>query len=118
MSKLYNEYLRLKGEDNNKIYLFKSGNFYIFLGEDVEYINNYVVLKKTPFSKESYKCGFPLNSLENYLRVFKNQKLNIEVIEEIKEESDIKSIIKNINIDKMTPLEALNKLSELKEILK
>lgn len=30
MSKLYNEYLKLKEKDNNKLYLFKSGKFYIF----------------------------------------------------------------------------------------
>lgn len=117
MSKIYDEYLKLKEKDKNKLYLFKCGNFYIFLAEDCELINEYVVLKKVPFSKEINKCGFPLNSLENYLRVFKNHKLDIEVINEIKEK-DINEIIEQINVDSMTPLEALMKLKELKEIIK
>ena len=36
MSKLYNKYIDKKKENNNKLYLFKSGNFYIFLGEDAK----------------------------------------------------------------------------------
>ena len=58
MSKIYNEYLKLKAQNADKLYLFKSGKFYIFVGEDCDTINNYVVLKKTNFSQESQKCGF------------------------------------------------------------
>ena len=43
MSKIYNEYLRLKKDDSNKLYLFKSGKFYIFLGEDCDLINECLV---------------------------------------------------------------------------
>lgn len=117
MSKIYDEYVRLKKQDQDKMYLFKCGNFYIFLADDCDVINEYVVLKKVPFSKGVDKCGFPLNSLENYLRVFHNHKLNIEVIEEI-QPKDIHEMIQEINIDNMTPLQALMKLKELKELAK
>ena len=43
MSKIYNKYLELKKENDDKFYLFKCGNFYIFLDEDAERINEYVV---------------------------------------------------------------------------
>ena len=115
MSKLYNEYLRLKTEDDNKLYLFKCGKFYIFIADDCDLINEYVVLKKVLLTKDIYKCGFPTNSINEYMRVFKNHNLDIEIIEKI--ETDINTIIKNIDIDNITPLEALNKLKELKDMM-
>ena len=42
-----------------------------------------MVLKKTVFSKDYMKCGFPKSSLDSYLKVFNNIKLNVEVINEI-----------------------------------
>ena len=119
MSKIYNEYLRLKKDDSNKLYLFKSGKFYIFLGEDCDLINEYLVLKKTPFSKETYKCGFPVNSLEQYLKVFNNHKLNIEIIENITNNSnDIINELNKIDVDKITPIEALIILKKLKDYIR
>lgn len=116
MSKMYDEYLRLKEIDSRKLYLFKCGNFYIFIGEDCDYINDYVVLKKVKFTNEVYKCGFPVNSFEDYMRVFNNHSLNIEVIEEIKnDEKNIMDIIDKIDINNITPIQALIKLKELKE---
>ena len=82
MSKIYEKYLILKQRDDKKLYLFKNGNFYIFLKDDCDYINEYVVLKKTLFTKDIYKCGFPIQSLEQYMHVFHNHKLNVEVIDD------------------------------------
>lgn len=39
MSILYDKYLILKQKDKEKLYLFKNGNFYIFLDDDCDYIN-------------------------------------------------------------------------------
>ncbi len=113
MNKIYNEYKRLKLIDSSKLYLFKCGKFYIFIDEDVDIINEYVVLKKVRFGNDTYKCGFPNNVLNNYLKVFKNHNLNIEIIESISEEFDIKTFLNDIDINKITPIEALNKLNEL-----
>ena len=118
MSKIYNEYLKLKSIDSSKLYLFKSGKFYIFLGDDCDLINEYVVLKKTPFCKETSKCGFPINSLEQYLKVFNNHKLNIEIIEEIiQDEKNIIKELEKIDINNITPLESIVILKKLKDLL-
>lgn len=108
--KLYDKYKELKEQNKDKLYLFKNGNFYIFIGEDADYINEYVVLKKTNFTKDIQKCGFPVNSKDAYLKVFQNHGLNIEIIENI----DEKNKLENIDLDTITPIQALNILYELK----
>lgn len=108
--KLYDKYKELKKQNKDKLYLFKNGNFYIFIGEDADYINEYVVLRKTNFTKNIQKCGFPVNSKDVYLKVFQNHGLNIEIIENINEQNKLE----NIDLDTITPIEALNILYELK----
>lgn len=117
MSKIYERYLELKKQDDQKMYLFHCGNFYIFLQEDALKINEYVVLKITTFAKNVSKCGFPVNSFDKYMHVFKNHKLEIEVIEKPKEETAEKIIkeITNLDLENMTPMEALNKLYEFQK---
>ena len=117
MSKLIQKYDELKKIDSNKLYLFKNGKFYIFLCDDVDFINEYLVLKKTLFTKDKYKCGFPEERLNDYLRVFQNHNLNIEVVQEFKSENNIMKLIKDIDINNITPLEALIKLNEIKELI-
>lgn len=119
MSKIYSKYLELKNEDKNKLYLFKSGKFYIFLGDDCDFINNYVVLKKVKFCNETYKCGFPENVLDQYLRVFKNHNLDIVIVTdlELNKNTDIYNFASKIDIDNTTPLEALEKLNILREMI-
>lgn len=123
MSKIYEKYLELKKKDANKRYLFRCGNFYIFIGEDADFINDYVVLKRTKFTKEVMKCGFPVRSKEEYLKVFEHQKLNVEVIEnplipeDINErEKFVIDHLKKIEINTLTPMDAINKLKELQEM--
>lgn len=124
MSKIYDKYLNLKEKDPNKLYLFRCGNFYIFLEKDAERINQYIVLKQTQFTKNIKKCGFPVNRKNEYLRVFQNHKLDIEVIENPLVSEDISereqyviSYLKKINIDHLKPVDALLKLQELQEML-
>ncbi len=123
MSKIYNEYLKLKATNSEKLYLFQVGKFYIFVGDDCDTINNYVVLKKTKFSNETQKCGFPVNVLDDYLRVFKNHNLHIEVVNHLscKDENAFKNKLINyidkIDINKITPLEAITCLAKIKEIV-
>lgn len=117
MNKIYDIYKKLKLKNNNKLYLFKNGKFYIFVGEDVETINNYVVLKKVKFGNDTFKCGFPDISLDAYLKVFHNHKLNIEIINDFKEEvDDIGYYLNKIDLNNITPMDALKKLEELKSI--
>ncbi len=123
MSKIYDKYLELKEKDQNKIYLFRCGNFYIFLADDADFINNYVVLKRTKFTKDVIKCGFPIGSKEEYLKVFHNQNINIEVIENpllpediTDREKYVVDYLKKIEINSLTPMDAINKLKELQEM--
>lgn len=98
MSKIYNQYLKLKQKDSQSLYLFRCGKFYIFIADDCEIINDYVVLKKTKFTNECMKCGFPINVLDEYLRVFRNHNLSVQVIEEIEDFSINKNeILKEYN---------------------
>jgi DNA mismatch repair ATPase MutS len=122
MSKIYEKYLELKSNNKDKMYLFHCGKFYIFVGDDVDKINNYIVLKKVPFCKETDKCGFPDSSLNDYLRVFNNQSLDIEVIENIGNESkggnnNIVKALNKLDINNLTPMEALLELKKLKELV-
>lgn len=118
MSKIYSKYIKLKEKDPDKLYLFRSGKFYIFIADDCDKINEYMVLKKVKFCNETYKCGFPENVLEDYLRVFSNHKLDIELVENIDISGNtIHEIIKNTDINKITPIEALKILEKLKEIV-
>ena len=133
MSKIYNLYLELKELDNDPLYLFKSGKFYIFIAEDADRINEYVVLKQTKFTNTVNKCGFPDNSYEQYMKVFKNHNLNIVEVDtknlvepskpsKIQEESlnkyyKIKNKLLNLNINEITPIEALHILIEIKELI-
>jgi len=122
MSKIYDKYLELKKIDESKMYLFKCGNFYIFLDDDATKINEYVVLKITNFAKNVTKCGFPITSLESYMKVFKNQNLKIEIVDETKYLTDnekankIIKKLKNIKVEEITPINAIVELSKLKEI--
>lgn len=81
---MYNVYLKLKKEDNDKLYLFKCGKFYIFLSEDCDFINQYMVLKKTNFGNNCQKCGFPVETIDDYKKVFENINLNYKIIEDYK----------------------------------
>ena len=131
MSKIYNKYLELKHNDYEKLYLFHSGKFYIFIAEDADVINQYVVLKKTKFTKETYKCGFPDSCLDDYQRVFNNHGLNIEIIEtKLIEENIVKdkktiiekyykleNIIKNINVNQITLIDSMELLNNLVKVI-
>ena len=119
MSKIFDEFKRLKSINNEKMYLFRCGKFYIFIDSDCDLINEYVVLKKVPFGS-TYKCGFPENVLQQYLKVFNNHNLDIDVIENIEDKNnfDIKKFLDEIDINDITPIEALIKLEILKESVK
>ena len=118
MSSLYMKYLEKKKLDKETYYLFKTGNFYIFIDEDAKKISEVVPLKLTNLTSDILKCGFPINALERYLTIFKNLSFKIKIIEEknINVDKVIKKI-KNINIEKTTPIKALNILNEIKGML-
>ena len=103
MSKIIDKYNYLKSKDKSKLYLFKSGKFYIFIDDDCSVINEYVPLKKVLLSNNIYKCGFPDSALSEYLRVFNNHKLNVEIVSDLEftcSQDDVFNKIKSIDINR------------------
>ena len=128
MSKLYNKYLELKAKDNNTLYLFKSGMFYIFIAEDAKIISEKFNLKLTNFNDTILKCGFPCNSLNKYVELIDSQQINFQIIDGVIINSKSQYIenqniqntleqIKKLDINKLTPLKAFEILSNLQTLL-
>ncbi|MGI6329539.1 MAG: hypothetical protein ACOXZR_01590 [Bacilli bacterium] len=113
MSKLYKKYLMKKQENKNKIYLFKSGSFYIFLGDDAELMAKELGLKLTKFSTLSNKCGFPIDKLDKYKRFIELLKYDYEIVLNI-DDYIINDIKNNDVFDKD---EAFKKFKKYKEML-
>lgn len=118
MVNLYNRYLKLKKQNKNKMYLFPCGKFYIFLDEDCETINKYMVLKPTLYNKRIYKCGFPNNKLDEYIERFKNINLDVEIIKnDVIDYTALVKYIQSINMNDVTPMDAFNHLVKIKELI-
>lgn len=100
MSKLYDKYLYLKKtEDTSEktLYLFKSGIFFIFLGDDAKIASKLLSLKITYLTEEIIKCGFPVNSLEKYTNLLKVTPYKIKIIDNT---NNTTYTISNYNTDK------------------
>jgi DNA mismatch repair ATPase MutS len=115
VSKLYEKYLEKKKVNSSKLYLFKNGNFYLFLGEDAELMSKELHLKLTKFSNETNKCGFPISELEKYDKFIKLLGYEYEVVLNITDQ--IIEEIKKINVDKITGEEAIKKLIEFQLLI-
>ncbi len=102
--KLYYKYKLLKLQNNSKKYLFKSGNFYVFLDEDAIEISKVTVLKLTSFGN-IVKCGFPVSSLDKYLKILKNIGLDVVVIERCE---DIINDLSDVGLDKLSKEELIS----------
>lgn len=128
MSKLYNKYLELKSKDSSSYYLFKAGVFYIFLDEDAKFISQKLNLKLTNFNDTILKCGFPINSISKYTSLLDDNKINYKIIDECViphkseyiQNQNIQNYleqIKRVDINKITPLRALDIIANLQQIL-
>lgn len=130
MSKLYNKYLFLKKIDSSKLYLFKSGIFYIFLDEDAKKISNLLGLKLTNLNEEIVKCGFPSSNLTKYIQMLNSSNVSFQIVDEnlnavTKEEQYLSNVeatnildsLKKVDINKLSPIEAFNMICKFKNIL-
>ena len=63
MSKIFNEFEKKKLENPDKLYLFKSGIFYIGLEEDATTLSKLFDFKITPLNDTVKKAGFPAKKL-------------------------------------------------------
>ena len=135
MSKLYNLYNQMKQKDPDKLYIFKSGMFYLFLQEDAETISKMLGFKITKLNENVIKCGFPTSRFEYYINLFKKENINFEVVdsnyakidnyEDYMNNNKLKKIvheIQNIDLDNISfkqAFETLEKMqSEINKIYK
>lgn len=128
MSKLYKTYKNLKQNNPNKIYLFKSGMFYIGLQEDAQKLSDIFGFKITKLNEEVNKVGFPANRLEYYsgkLDVMDNVKYEIvdsnygtisnynDYLNNVKLKNITDSILK-LDLDNITFRQAFDFLGDIK----
>lgn len=131
MSKLYNNYLELKKEENSYIYLFKSGIFYIALQEDAKVLSQKFGLKLTNLNDTIIKCGFPSNSIGKYISLFTNNNIKFKIIDskintsfsptEYKQDTKTKellNLINNTNPDLLSIKEAYSFIENIKDMAK
>lgn len=81
MSKLYVEYLKLKSENTDKLYLFKSGIFYIAIEDDAKKLSELFNFKLTNLNNTVMKCGFPQKRLEFYIDKLNSLDILFEIID-------------------------------------
>lgn len=81
MSKLYDLYTSLKSKDSSKIYLIKSGIFYLALEDDALELSERFKFKLTNLNDKLVKCGFPARRINYYSNLFEQLELNYEIID-------------------------------------
>ena len=104
MSKIFNEFEKKKLENPDKLYLFKSGIFYIGLEEDAENLSKLFDFKITPLNDTVKKAGFPAKKLEFYTNLLTNCSIDFEIV--------------NLNFGKIESQEDYLNNQKVQEILK
>ena len=108
MSKLYTRYLELKREDPNKMYLMKSGLFYIFIDEDAIAMSNMSRLKYLRRLKENGK-------IVEIVDLTQDKKIDPVLPSRL----DCLAALESLDINTITPIEAIEYLSIIqKELVK
>ena len=75
MSKLYEQYKKLKQNNKNNIYIFKNGIFYIALDDDAKKLSDIFGFKLVDFNGTILKCGFPLKKISYYIEKLEQNKI-------------------------------------------
>lgn len=131
MSKLYDQYIKLKNQKSEQLFLFKSGIFYIALDEDAKKLSEIFSFKITNLNESIIKCGFPENRLEYYINQLKLLNISFEVIDskytkienynDYLNNSSLKSITKtilNLDLNEISYKQAYEILENLQKDLK
>lgn len=127
MSKLYDIYKKLKNENNETIYLFKSGVFYICLDDDAKILSKIYNLKLTNLNVDIVKCGFPCSSFNKYYKLFVNDNINFRIVEnntifdgaDYLQNKTLLSLLEKINqvsVDNLSVSEAYHFIEEIKKL--
>ena len=81
MSKLYDKFLSLKNTNNEKLYLFKSGIFFIALNEDATKLSEIFGFKITNLNDTVTKCGFPSKRIDYYSSLLNKMNVDFDIID-------------------------------------
>ena len=133
MSKIYDKYIELKNSPNyeeNTLYLFKSGLFFIFIDKDARIVSEILNLKLSYLNENIVKCGFPIQSLQKYINLLKETPYKIEIIlpdnkktfsyDSYVNEENVKTVINEIlkiNIDSLSISQAYDFLYHIQNKL-
>lgn len=109
MSKLIKIYESLKEKDNETMYLFKSGIFYIFLDEDAKKMSENLGFKITNLNQEHIKCGFPSNSFDKYMSKIEALEHKVQIVNP---NNDVPYTVKNFSSN----LDIQNLLNEITSV--
>lgn len=82
MSKLYDKYTKLKENNSDLVYLFKSGIFYIALDEDAIKLSKDLKLKLGKLNEQIVKVGFPVSSRERYVRLLEALNIHFQFVDD------------------------------------
>ena len=116
MSKIYEKYIELKTKDKNKVYLIKSGIFYIAVDEDAKLLNEKIYLKLTNLTKNIKKVGFPLSNVDEYKKRLDYLNIEYELVEiEVKTYNKIINELRCADILDKTHKELKDFLIKLKQ---
>lgn len=84
MSKIYSKYLEIKSNNlnqENTLYLFKSGIFFIFIAEDAIKAASLLNLRLSNLNDSIFKCAIPISSFEKYQQLLKNLGYNLQIVD-------------------------------------
>lgn len=130
MSKLYKSYEKLKEKEPEKMYIMKSGMFYICLDEDAKKLSEIFGFKITKLNENVIKSGFPTTRLSYYIEQLAKRKIPFEIVdndyskienyEDYMNNNKIKNIvktIKDIDLDNISFRESYEILTNIKNEL-
>lgn len=126
MSKLYDKFLSLKNTNGEKLYLFKSGIFFIALNEDAKKLSDIFGFKITNLNDTVTKCGFPSKRIDYYSSLLNKMNVDFDIIDSSTTSAkstkdyinsynfdDIIDLLTNIDFDNITFKEAFETLYDL-----
>ena len=121
----------LTGNQIRKLYLFKSGIFYLGLDEDAKKLSELFDFKMTDLNKTIKKVGFPAKKIDYYAKLLNACSVDFEIIDETQtkienfndylHQEEIKNIllsVKKLDMNTISFQDAFYLLKDLNEKLK
>jgi len=100
MSKLIQQYEKLKQQDPSAVYLFRVGIFYNILNEDAKIVNEKLGLKITDLGPNIFKCGFPISQINKYRGLLEQRNIKYQVIDNLPS-SNVNDYMNNVEVKKI-----------------